>query len=150
MTHSITPRPKRPDVLLVEDSPGDVYVAQRAFQKSRVGTILHVAVDGDDAMDFMRRKGKWTEAPKPDLVLLDLNLPLRTGREVLAEMRADPALRRIPVVVLTSSQEDNDLYDVYDLGANACVTKPSDLPSLISVVLTIEDLWFVLGHLSPR
>lgn len=147
---SITPNRKRPDVLLVEDNVGDVYVTRLAFRQTRTSCALHVVADGDEAMTFLRRQGKWSAAPKPDLILLDLNLPLRTGREVLADIRADPSLRRIPVVVLTSSQADNDLYDVYDLGANACITKPSDLASLVSVVLAIEDLWFVLGHLPPR
>lgn len=149
-THSLVPKVRKADVLLVEDNHADVYVTRLAFARSRVGTVLHVVSDGDEAMDFLRRRGAWANAPKPDLVLLDLNLPRKNGREVLSEMRGDPDLRRIPVVVLTSSQADKDLVDVYDLGANVCITKPSDPAVLNEIVVAIEDLWFVLGQLSPR
>lgn len=151
-THSLVPKVRKADVLLVEDNHADVYVTRLAFARSRVGAVLHVVSDGDEAMDFLRRRGAWANAnaPKPDLVLLDLNLPRKNGREVLSEMRGDPDLRRIPVVVLTSSQADKDLVDVYDLGANVCITKPSDPAVLNEIVVAIEDLWFVLGQLSPR
>ena len=149
MTLTVPPM-KKVDVLLVEDNPADVYVTRLAFSKGKVASSLHVAVDGDDAMAFMRQEGKWLNAPRPDLVILDLNLPRRNGREVLAEMRADPALRRIPVIVLTSSDADADIFDVYDLGANACLTKPSDFDVLTRIVLAMEDLWFVLGQLPSR
>jgi CheY-like chemotaxis protein len=149
-THSLVPKARKADVLLVEDNHADVYVTRLAFSRSKVGAVLHVVSDGDEAMDFLRRRGAWAGAPKPDLVLLDLNLPRKNGREVLSEMRADPNLRRIPVVVLTSSQADKDLVDVYDLGANVCFTKPSDPAVLNEIVVAIEDLWFVLGQLSPR
>jgi len=149
-THSLVPKVRKADVLLVEDNHADVYVTRLAFARSRVGAVLHIVSDGDEAMDFLRRRGAWANAPKPDLVLLDLNLPRKNGREVLSEMRGDPDLRRIPVVVLTSSQADKDLVDVYDLGANVCITKPSDPAVLNEIVVAIEDLWFVLGQLSPR
>ncbi len=150
MTITTPPKKNKADVLLVEDNAADVYVTRLAFAKGRVAVSLHVATDGDDAMHFLRKQGKWLGAPRPDLVILDLNMPRRNGREVLAEMRADPLLRRIPVVVLTSSSADADIFDVYDLGANACFTKPSDFDSLTQIVLTLEDLWFVLGQLPSR
>jgi len=149
MTLTVPPK-KRANVLLVEDNPADVYVTRLAFAKGKVAATVHVVIDGDEAMDFLRQSGKWAIAPRPDLVILDLNLPRRSGREVLAEMRADPQLRRIPVVVLTSSSADADIFDVYDLGANVCLTKPSDFDDLVRIVLTVEDLWLILGQLSPR
>jgi len=149
MTPSILPRRRR-HVLLVEDSKGDVLLTRLAFARGDVSALLHVVSDGEEAMEFLRGEGRWAGAPRPDMVILDLNLPRKNGREVLAEVRADPQLRRIPVVVLTSSAADTDICDVYDLGANVAITKPSDPNTLTRIVMALDDLWFVLGQLPSR
>jgi CheY-like chemotaxis protein len=136
------PEPVMPiEVLLVEDDPGDVLMTQEAFEEHKVRNRLHVVNDGVDAIAFLRREGGYAEAPRPDLVLLDLNLPRRDGREVLAEIKNDPDLCHIPVVVLTTSQADEDIVRSYQLHANAYVTKPVDFERFIAVVRQIDEFF---------
>ena len=137
------------DVLLVEDDPGDVFLIREAFAH-KVHNALHVVSDGVAALDFLRRRGAYPEAPRPDLILLDLNLPLRDGREILAEIKADEDLRTIPIVVLTTSEADEDIARSYDLGANAYVTKPVDFDRFIEVVRKIDDFFVTVVKRSPR
>jgi CheY-like chemotaxis protein len=129
------------DVLLVEDDPGDVLLIREAFEHNKVHNALHVAADGEQALAFLRREGEHAEAPRPDLILLDLNLPRKDGREVLAEVKDDPQLRTIPVVVLTTSEAEEDILRSYDLHANAYVTKPVDFDRFIEVVKQIDDFF---------
>lgn len=129
------------DVLLVEDDPGDVLMTQEAFEENKVANRLAVVSDGASAMAFLRKEGEHADAPTPDLVLLDLNLPRMDGREVLAEMKSDPELRRIPVVVLTTSEAEEDVLRSYSLHANAYVTKPVDFQRFIEVVRQIDDFF---------
>jgi chemotaxis family two-component system response regulator Rcp1 len=137
------------EVLLVEDNPGDVRLTREALREGKVVNNLSVARDGVEALAFLRREGEWADAPRPDLVLLDLNLPRKDGRQVLEEMKTDPALRHIPVVVLTSSQAEQDIVRAYDLHANCYITKPVDLDQFITVVKSIEDFWFTVVKLPP-
>lgn len=138
------------EILLVEDDPGDVVIAQEALEQSKLVNNLHVATNGDEALAFLRRDGEYADAPKPDLVLLDLNLPRRDGREVLAEVKADPDLRRIPVVILTTSQAEEDIVRSYDLHANAYVTKPVDFAQFVHVVQQIDEFFFTVVSLPER
>lgn len=138
------------EILLVEDNPGDVDLTREGLQGFKVRNTLHVAVDGMEAMDFLRRKGKYAGVPRPDLILLDLNLPRKNGREVLAEVKSDEVLRRIPVVILTTSKEEEDILKTYDLHANCYITKPIDLPQFIKVVQSIEDFWLTVVKLPPN
>jgi len=136
--------PDRPDpieVLLVEDDPGDVLLIREAFEDNKVANRLHVVADGVEALEFMRQTGAYADAPRPDLVLLDLNLPRKDGREVLAEVKDDERLRTIPVVVLTTSQAEEDVLRSYDLHANAYVTKPVDFDRFIGVVRQIDQFF---------
>ena len=135
------------EILLVEDNPGDVDLAREALGNSKMHNTLHVVGDGEAAMAFLRRTGKYTGAPCPDLVLLDLNLPKKDGREVLAEMKSDKDLKRIPVVVLTTSKADEDILSSYDLHANCFITKPIELNQFIKVVQAIEDFWLTIVEL---
>lgn len=135
------------EILLVEDDPGDVIIAKEALEQSKLVNNLHVAMNGDEALEFLRREGEHADAPKPDLVLLDLNLPRRDGREVLAEVKADPDLRRIPVVILTTSQAEEDIIKSYDLHANAYVTKPVDFAQFVRVVQQIDEFFFTVVSL---
>jgi CheY-like chemotaxis protein len=128
-------------VLLVEDDPGDVVLIREAFEHNKVYNRLHVVSDGVQALEFLRGEGEHVGAPRPDLVLLDLNLPRKDGREVLAEVKADPDLRTIPVVVLTTSEAEEDIVRSYDLHANAYVTKPVDFERFIEVVRQIDDFF---------
>ena len=137
------------EILLVEDSPGDVRLTREALKEAKVLNSLNVATDGVEAMDFLRRRGKFPDAPRPDLILLDLNLPRKDGREVLEEIKADSALRRIPIVVLTTSQAEEDVVRAYDLHANCYITKPVDFRQFITVVQSIEDFWLTVVKL-PR
>ncbi|WP_184263827.1 response regulator [Novispirillum itersonii] len=137
------------EILLVEDNPGDARLAAEAFKEGTIPTHLHVASDGIEAMAFLRRQGRHESAPRPDLILLDLNLPRKDGREVLAEIKEDPALRRIPVIVLTTSQAESDVSRAYDLHANCYIVKPVDFDRFIDVVKGIEDFWCSLVKLSP-
>lgn len=130
------------EVLLVEDNPGDVRLTQEAFKTGRAIKHLNVVPNGAEATDFLWRRGKYANAPRPDLILLDLNLPKKNGREVLAEIKADPELRRIPVMILTTSNADQDMFKAYNLHANCYITKPADLDQFMSVVRSIEHFWF--------
>jgi two-component system, chemotaxis family, response regulator Rcp1 len=138
------------EILLVEDNPGDVRLTIEALNEGRFANIINVAVDGFEAMAFLRREGKYANAPKPDLVLLDLNLPKKNGREVLAEIKTDSNLKCIPVVILTSSQAEKDIVETYNLHANCYITKPVDFEQFIRVVRSIEDFWFAVVRLPPR
>jgi CheY-like chemotaxis protein len=137
------------DILLVEDNPGDARLTREALSMSKVRNTLHRVADGEEAMRFLRRQGSFATTPTPDLVLLDLNLPRRDGREVLEDIKGDPALRHIPVVILTSSQADEDIIRSYQLHANCFITKPVDLEQLTKVVQGIEQFWFTLVKLPP-
>src|SRR5215470_15720375 len=129
------------EILMVEDNPGDVGLAEEALKESKISNNLHVVEDGVAAMQFLRRQGKYAEAARPDLILLDLNLPKKTGREVLAEIKADQDLSVIPVVVLTTSQADEDILRAYRLHANCYMTKPVDFEQFHEVVKGIERFW---------
>jgi CheY-like chemotaxis protein len=147
----MTPNGAAPiEVLLVEDDPGDVLMTQEAFAEHKVGNRLAVVSDGDEALAYLRREGKYADAVRPDLVLLDLNLPRRDGRQVLAEIKADQDLRQIPVVVLTTSQADEDILRSYSLHANAYVTKPVDFERFIAVVRQIDQFFVSVVKLPPR
>lgn len=135
------------DILLVEDNPGDVRLTQEALKEAKVGNQLHVVEDGVEAMAFLRHEGKYADSPHPDLILLDLNLPKKDGREVLAEIKQDPKLMRIPVVVLTTSRAEEDILRSYNLHANCYVTKPVDLDQFITIVKSIEDFWLTIVKL---
>jgi chemotaxis family two-component system response regulator Rcp1 len=137
-------------ILLVEDSPGDIRLTQEVLQGARIANQLHVAQDGEDAMRFLRREGDHAGAPRPDLILLDLNLPRKDGREVLAELKADADLHTIPVIVLTTSAEERDILRSYELSANSYITKPIDLDEFIAVVRSIESFWLSIVRLPPR
>ena len=138
------------EILLVEDNPGDVELTREALHDGKIHTNLSVAPDGVEALAFLRREGKYGGAPRPDLILLDLNLPRKDGRAVLAEIKEDRALRHIPVVVLTSSQAEQDIVRAYDLHANCYVTKPVDLDQFITIVRSIEQFWFSVVKLPPN
>ena len=128
-------------VLLVEDNPGDVRLTKEALKEGKLLNQLTVVGDGVEALSFLRKEGKYADALQPELILLDLNLPKKDGREVLAEIKADPKLRRIPVVVLTTSSAEEDILKIYDLHANCYITKPVDLEQFMGVVKSIEDFW---------
>jgi CheY-like chemotaxis protein len=139
----MTPRPAgRPiEVLLVEDDPGDVLLIREAFEFNKVHNNLNVVSDGEQALAYLRREGEYAEALRPDLVLLDLNLPRKDGREVLAEVKQDPDLRTVPIVVLTTSEAEEDVLKSYQLHANAYVTKPVDFERFVSIVRQIDDFF---------
>ncbi|HEX6873267.1 MAG TPA: response regulator [Micromonosporaceae bacterium] len=138
------------EVLLVEDDPGDVLMTREAFADHKVGNRLTVVSDGTEALAYLRREGQYADAVRPDLVLLDLNLPKRDGREVLAEIKNDEQLHQIPVVVLTTSQADEDILRSYQLHANAYVTKPVDFDQFINVVRQIDQFFVSVVKLPPR
>jgi CheY-like chemotaxis protein len=138
------------DILLVEDDPGDVLMTREAFEHHKIRNALHVASDGVDALRFLRREGPFADAPRPGLILLDLNLPRKDGREVLGEIKQDPVLRTIPVVVLTTSEAEEDILRSYDLHANAYVTKPVDFEKFVEVVRQIDDFWVTVVQLPHR
>jgi len=135
------------EILLVEDNPADVRMTVEILKETKVRNTVTVAGDGDDAMDLLRRVGKYSQAVQPDLILLDLNLPKKDGKQVLAEIKADPFLRRIPVVILTSSNAEEDIVKSYSLYANCYVTKPVDLEQFVKVVKSIEDFWLTIVKL---
>lgn len=137
------------DVLLVEDDPGDALMTQEAFEHHKIRNTLHVVKDGVEALEFLRRQGQYENAPRPGLILLDLNLPRKDGREVLSEVKADAELRSIPVVVLTTSEAEEDILRSYSLHANAYVTKPVDFDRFIEVVRQIDDFFVTVVKL-PR
>jgi len=138
------------EILMVEDNPGDVRLTVEALKEGKVRNNLHIAEDGVEALAFLRRQGRYAEAPRPDLVLLDLNLPKKNGREVLEEIKEDPDLRRIPVVILTVSQAEQDIVKSYNLHANCYITKPVDLDQFLDVVKSIENFWLTVVMLPPR
>ncbi|MDA0322640.1 MAG: response regulator [Verrucomicrobia bacterium] len=138
------------EILLVEDNPGDVVLAQEAFAENKVSNNLSVVGDGEKAMRFLRKEGEYADAPHPDLILLDLNLPRKDGREVLEEVKSDDALKAIPVVVLTTSKADEDILRSYNLHANCYVTKPLDFEQFRKVVQTIKTFWFTIVQLPPN
>jgi two-component system, chemotaxis family, response regulator Rcp1 len=135
--------PLRPiEMLLVEDSPTDVLLAKEALEYSKISNKLHIVRDGVEALAFLRREGKYQDAPRPDLILLDLNLPRKDGREVLADIKIDEELKRIPVVVLTTSEDQRDVFESYGHHANCYIVKPVDFDKFASVIKEIEGFWF--------
>jgi len=138
------------EILLVEDNPGDARLAQEALRDSKVSNTLKIVGDGVEAMDYLRKKGKYGKTARPDLILLDLNLPKKDGREVLAEIKADAYLKRIPVVILTISKAEEDVLKSYDLHANCYITKPIDLNQFVEVVKSIENFWLTIVKLPPN
>ena len=148
MTQSLPGR--QIEVLLVEDDPGDVLMTREAFEDYKLKNQLHVVNDGAEAMDFLRRRGDHADAPRPDLVLLDLNLPRMDGREVLQAIKSDPELASIPVVVLTTSEAEEDVLRSYSLHANAYVTKPVDFERFIQVVRQIDEFFVTVVRLPTR
>ena len=138
------------EILLIEDDHGAADLAREAHENRKVRNTLHVVGDGEAAMAFLRRQGQYAGAPRPDLVLLDLNLPKKDGREVLAEIKTDAGLKRIPVVILTTSKAEEDILKTYNLHANCYITKPIDLNQFIKVVLAIEEFWFTIVKLPPN
>jgi chemotaxis family two-component system response regulator Rcp1 len=137
-------------ILLVEDNPGDARLTMEAMRDTKMSNLIHVVEDGVEAMTFLRREGRYSEAPRPDLILLDLNLPKKDGRAVLAEIKTDPDLKRIPVVVLTTSNAEEDVLKAYDLHANAYVSKPGDLQQFMKIVALIDEFWFNVVTLPNR
>ncbi|MFC8044757.1 MULTISPECIES: response regulator [Nocardia] len=137
------------DILLVEDDPGDELMTREAFEDNKIGNNLYVARDGEEALEFLYRQGPWGEAPRPDLILLDLNLPKYDGRQVLERIKSDPDLASIPVVVLTTSAAEEDILRSYKLHANAYVTKPVDLDQFVAAIKQIDDFFVQVVRL-PR
>jgi CheY-like chemotaxis protein len=142
--------PRPIEILLVEDNPGDVRLTIEALRDAKVHNRVSVAKDGVEAMAFLRREGQYGDARRPDLILLDLNLPRKDGREVLAEIKVDTGLKHIPVVILTTSRAEQDILKSYDLHANCYVTKPVDLDQFITVVRSIENFWLTVVALPPE
>jgi two-component system, chemotaxis family, response regulator Rcp1 len=136
-------------ILLVEDNPGDVRLTREALKEGKVHNEMYVVQDGQAAISFLNRQGEYADAPRPDVILLDLNLPKMDGREVLAVIKNDPSLKRIPVIVLTTSEDERDILKSYDLHANAFVTKPVDLDRFIEIVGKIEGFWLTIVKLPP-
>jgi len=138
---------KQINILLVEDDPGDVRLAREALKESKVQNIINVVSDGVDALDYLFKRNGFEKAERPDLIILDLNLPKKDGREVLAQIKEDTDLKRIPVVILTISKSEEDILKTYNLHANCFITKPLDLNKFIEVVQAIEDFWFTIVKL---
>ncbi len=145
MTSSTTARPV--EILLVEDNPGDVRLTKEALKEDKLHNRLHVVGDGLEALAWLRREGPYADSPRPDIILLDLNLPKKDGREVLSEVKADEELRRIPVVVLTTSRAEEDVLRAYNFNANCYITKPVDLEQFIKVVKSIQNFWLTIVKL---
>lgn len=141
---------KPAEILLVEDNPADVRLTEEALKNGKVLNNLSVVCDGVEALSFLSQKGKYSDAPRPDLILLDLNLPKKRGCEVLEEIKKDPSLRRIPVVVLSISKNEQDIMKSYDRHANCYITKPVDLDQFVKVVKSIEDFWLTIVKLPPN
>jgi CheY-like chemotaxis protein len=137
------------EILLVEDNPGDVNLTRIALADREINVNLSVVTDGVEAIDFLKRQGLYAQAVHPDLILLDWNLPRKDGREVLIEIKADERLQRIPVVVLTTSQAEEDILRAYDLHANCYITKPLDFNQFVHIIQSIEDFWFTIVQLPP-
>lgn len=138
------------DILLVEDHPGDVRLTQEALREGKLKNNLYVTRDGTEALDFLYNRGKYADARRPDLILLDLSLPKKDGREVLAEIKSDNDLKRIPVVILTTSTDEDDILRSYEVHANCYITKPVDLGQFMRVVKSIEDFWLSIVKLPPE
>jgi CheY-like chemotaxis protein len=139
-------------ILLAEDDPDDRLLTRRALSKSRLANTIHMVEDGEELMDFLRREGEYTDpedAPRPGLILLDLNMPRMDGREALRKIKSDPNLRRIPVIVLTTSEADQDILQSYDLGVNAFVTKPVTFDGLADAIQALGEFWFQIVKLPP-
>ena len=141
---------KNIEILLVEDDPGDVDLTQEVLEEAKVMLNLNVVEDGVKAMEYLRKEGEYAGAVRPDLVLLDLNMPRKNGREVLAEMKSDEHLKRIPVVILTTSDSERDIMETYGLGANCYVTKPVGLDQFADIVKYIEGFWLTVVKLPPK
>ncbi len=137
------------EILLVEDNPGDARLAEEALKDAKVYNNMNLVQDGVEAMAYLRHEGKYADKPRPDLILLDLNLPKKNGHEVLAEIKADEDLKRIPVVILTVSQDERDILETYENHANCYITKPVDLAQFMEVVKAIEDFWLTIVKLPP-
>ena len=140
-------------ILLAEDDPGDQELTRRALEQSRIRNDLHIVEDGEEALDYLLRRGKYEDpasSPKPDLMLLDLNMPKMDGKQLLQQMRADPGLRRIPVVALTTSKQESDIIRTYDLGANSYIVKPVDMDQFVNAIKVLKDYWFQIVVLPPR
>ena len=138
------------DILVVEDNAGDARLIREVLNDNKIFNSLYIVIDGVEAMDFLHNKGKYKKAPKPDLIILDLNLPKKDGREVLAEIKTDEELKHIPIVIMTISQAEEDILKSYNLHANCYITKPIDLDQFIKVVKSIEDFWFSIVKLPPK
>jgi chemotaxis family two-component system response regulator Rcp1 len=138
------------DILLVEDNPGDVRLTKEALKDAKVLNEIYVAKDGVEAMEFLHKQGRFAEVPIPDMILLDLNLPRKDGREVLAEIKKDPKLKHIPVIILTTSKADEDIIKTYNLHANAYITKPVDLNRFVEIIHALEEFWFTIVKLPPK
>jgi two-component system, chemotaxis family, response regulator Rcp1 len=138
---------QRFEVLLVEDNPGDVFLTQEAFREGQVRLRLSVVGDGEEALRYLRREGPFEDAPRPDLVLMDLNLPKKDGRELLAELKQDVDLRQIPVIILTTSESQQDVWRAYKLHANCYLTKPLEVDSFMRKIKSIEDFWLSVARL---
>lgn len=134
-------------ILLVEDNPDDVELTIAAMKEAKIKNVVFTVEDGVEALEFLHRQGEYENAPRPDLILLDLNLPRKNGRQVLAEIKSDESLRRIPVVVLTMSHDDEDILQAYDLHANCYITKPVDLNQFTAIVKNIDNFWFSIVKL---
>jgi two-component system, chemotaxis family, response regulator Rcp1 len=137
------------DILMVEDNPGDARLTEEALKESKVYNNLHHVRDGVEAMEFLRKEGCYSDAPTPDIILLDLNLPRKDGRQVLAELKAMPRLKNIPVVVLTTSEAEQDIVKSYELHANCYITKPVDLDKFVEIIHGIENFWLSIVKLPP-
>ena len=137
------------EILLVEDEPGDAYLTTEALKDAKILNRVHLAEDGIEALAFLRRQGQYADAPRPDLILLDLNLPRKDGREVLAEIKNDPLLTSIPVVVLTTSSADEDILKSYHLRANCYITKPVKLEQFMAVIRATQEFWLTIVKLPP-
>lgn len=142
--------PKPIEILLVEDSPTDILITQEAFEQASLPNHLHVVEDGSAALAFLYRQGPYATVPRPDLILLDLNLPKKNGQEVLAELKADVSLKRIPVIVLTTSEADEDILKSYDLHANCYITKPVGFDNFLEAINAIQHFWFSFVILPTR
>ncbi|MBI4664921.1 MAG: response regulator [Nitrospinae bacterium] len=138
------------EILLVEDNPGDVRLTMEALKEGKIINNLNVVEDGVEALDFLYRRGKWAAAPRPDIILLDLNLPKKDGREVLEDIKKTPDLMRIPVVILTTSQAEEDIVRTYNLHANCYITKPVDFDQFIKIIKSIETFWLEIVRLPPN
>ena len=138
------------DILLVEDSPADVLITREAFEEFKIINTLHVVEDGVEALAFLNQEGNYGSVPRPDLILLDLNLPRKNGREVLAEIKGDPRFKSIPVVILTTSHSEKDVLQAYDLHANCYIVKPVGFDNFVEAVKTIRQFWFSVVTLPPE